>query len=188
VGIYYEEIKQKKESHMTLSKGWAEKLSNETIEKVVAIGDGHTLFEPDAYIEAGLPEDIVSGFTQTHVSQRTLNYEAVEVIAESVKGLINESGGMRAGDIDEIGWAEEIVSQLMCKDIREVSCWSPKGAIFRNGKIVESMDAVYGLEVICALANDLGVEYDQKMGRGFQYSAAAKAVADWMVGRVKTDA
>jgi len=166
---------------MTLSPGWAENLSAETIRNTVKLGDGHTLFEPSAYLEAGLPEEVVDHLKETHVSKRTSSYRAIEAIAEGIKGLIDESDhGMLAGDIDEEGWAEELVAQLMCKDIHEVSAWCPKGTIFRDGQIVEEMEAVYGLNVIIALANDLGLEYDSKMGRGFQYDAAAKSVFAWL--------
>ena len=163
---------------MTLEKGWAEKLPEETIRSIISVGDGHTLYEPSAYIEAGMPKEIVDGFTQTHYSERTVNYDALEAITECLAKLWKEQRDAFPQDQEFL--AEEIISSLMCKDIHEVSAWSPKGSIWKNGQIVESMEAVYGLEVVCALAKDLGVSYEPAMGRGFQYARAAKAVEAWL--------
>lgn len=48
-----------------LKPGWAAQLPKETIIKVLDVigGDGHSLFSPAAFIEAGLPKNIVKAFT-----------------------------------------------------------------------------------------------------------------------------
>jgi hypothetical protein len=44
----------------------------EALKKTVEIinGDGHTIFKPEAFLEAGLPREFVDKFTQTHESDR----------------------------------------------------------------------------------------------------------------------
>ena len=63
---------------MSVEANWAESLSKETIQNFMAMADGHTLFNPEAFVEAGLPQKIVDQFTRTHRSKRTPNYSVVE--------------------------------------------------------------------------------------------------------------
>lgn len=48
---------------------------------------------------------------------------------------------------------------------------TPKGTIFVEGKPVESLDGVYGLRLLEAIASALDVSYQSFMGRGYQAHA-----------------
>ena len=53
---------------------------------------------------------------------------------------------------------------------------TPKGTIFVEGKPVESLDGVYGLRLLEAMASALGVTYQSFMGRGYQARAIQAAL------------
>lgn len=77
--------------------------------------DGHSILKPQAFIEAGLPQEVVNHLTRTYRSDGT-----------------------------------------------------PKGTIFVNGRPVQELAGVYGLDLLRFLASALEVEYQSAMGRGFE--------------------
>ena len=80
-------------------------------------GDGHTIFDPQSFIDMGVPKEVVDTWTQEY---------------ESEKG-------------------------------------SPKGTIFgHDGSPIKKLKGVYGLNVLRRLARELNVEYEGKIGRGFE--------------------
>lgn len=82
----------------------------------VSGGDGHTLFDPDAYRKAGMPEALVKEFTRTYKSDKS----------------------------------------------------DPKHMILgKDGKVVKSMDAVYGLDVVECIRRALEIPSGGFMGRGW---------------------
>jgi hypothetical protein len=90
-------------------------LPGETILTAAFRCDGHTIFKPEAFIDAGLPREVVDHLTRNHGSDG-----------------------------------------------------SPKGTIFVRGEPVKELSGVYGLDMLRFLANALGVEYRNAMGRGFE--------------------
>lgn len=53
-----------------IEKDWAQKIAKNTLEAALKIidGDGHTLFDPEAFRNAGMPEYIVDYFTAVHAT------------------------------------------------------------------------------------------------------------------------
>jgi hypothetical protein len=86
--------------------------------KAAGLCDGHSIIDPQAFLDAGLPFDVVRHATTTHRSDG-----------------------------------------------------SPKGTLYVQGQPVESLDGVYGLDMLELLAGALGVKYPSCLGRGFQASA-----------------
>ena len=179
---------------MSVEANWAESLSKETIQNFMAMADGHTLFNPEAFVEAGLPQKIVDQFTRTHRSKRTPDYSVVEKLGEALKSVLDEY-------ISQDGWdprellnelrsedermaeqvAGELIEKLMAADVETISGYSAKQTMFDdNGNVIESMDAVYGLDLAHGMVSSLGLEYEAKMGRGFQYSAYCKALQGYL--------
>lgn len=57
---------------------------------------------------------------------------------------------------------------------------SPKGSITgSNGQLIDSLNGVYGLDVLRGICSDLGLGYEVKMGRGFQAAACTSAIEKW---------
>lgn len=175
---------------------WAKDLSKETIEKFITIGDGHTLFKPEAYIDIGIPEEIVAKYTTTHKSHKYPTYEAQEALAQAIQTVLNEYvvdeewdprelvNSLRSED-DCNGMAEQFSTDLLAllieKEIETISGYHPKETIFDNqGNVIESMDAVYGLEITRGMVTSLGLDYESKMGRGFQYMSYCKAIKEYL--------
>lgn len=73
----------------------------------------------------------------------------------------------------EAGLAEETVSYFT-ETLR--SDGTPKGTIFVDGKPVDSLDGVYGLRLLEAIASALNVTYPSFMGRGYQARAIQAAL------------
>jgi len=45
---------------------------------------------------------------------------------------------------------------------------------------MDSVEGVYGLSLITSIANDLGLEYESKIGRGFQAQVCTTAIKEWL--------
>lgn len=111
---------------------WISKLSPDVVQKILGVvdGDGHTIFDPKAFLEEGIPQEIVDRFTVVHKSGHTPKskifgdrgvYEAVcgvyglnmlQDIAEQLglKGWEHLAGrGFRARAITEVlhNWVQE---------------------------------------------------------------------------------
>lgn len=101
-------------------------LPKETLRAIADVsgGDGHTLFDPVAYVEAGLTMELTNYFTQPH-----------------------RSDGQTA-----------------------------KGSIFRDGKVVPEVTAIYGLTVLEHIANALELQMPVFHGRGFKARALHTAI------------
>jgi len=57
---------------------------------------------------------------------------------------------------------------------------SYKGSIWNNGKMVKKLKGVYGLSLLGGICNDLGLEYDSKLGRGFQAQSYTESIRAWL--------
>lgn len=56
-----------------------------------------------------------------------------------------------------------------------------KGSITDNsGAMVEELKGVYGLDVLRAIVQDLGLKAESKFGRGFQATAYSRSIEDWL--------
>lgn len=87
----------------------------ETILRAALRCDGHSILDPKAFLEAGLPAAVVESLTSVYRSDGT-----------------------------------------------------PKGTIFVDRQPVEELKGVYGLHALRFLAEALGVEYRDAIGRGFE--------------------
>lgn len=55
-----------------------------------------------------------------------------------------------------------------------------KGSIWNNGKLVERLEGIYGLTLLGAICSDLNLEYESKLGRGFQAQAYTESIRNWL--------
>lgn len=81
------------------------------------ICDGHTIFTPQAFVEAGVPQALIDRCTSTHRSDFS----------------------------------------------------NPKYTISGpDGNPVEAMAGIYGLDMLASMVHDFKLDYEPKLGRGFQ--------------------
>lgn len=73
-----------------------------------------------------------------------------------------------------VGAPPALVAQYV--ECYESNPGDPKETIFVDGAPVSQCLGVYGLRLIRAICHDLGIEYESKMGRGFQASACRDAI------------
>jgi len=56
-----------------------------------------------------------------------------------------------------------------------------KSTIFdNNGNVVEECEGIYGLSLLGTICNDLGLEYESKLGRGFQARCYTESIQNWL--------
>jgi len=56
-----------------------------------------------------------------------------------------------------------------------------KSTIFdNNGNVVDECEGIYGLSLLGTICNDLGLEYDSKIGRGFQARCYTESIQNWL--------
>jgi hypothetical protein len=56
-----------------------------------------------------------------------------------------------------------------------------KSTIFdNNGNVIEEIEGIYGLSLLGTICNDLGLEYDSKIGRGFQARCYTESIEKWL--------
>lgn len=56
-----------------------------------------------------------------------------------------------------------------------------KSTIFdNNGNALDECEGVYGLSLLGTICNDLGLEYEDKIGRGFQARAYTESIVSWL--------
>jgi hypothetical protein len=77
------------------------------------------------------------------------------------------------------GFSEDIQSRFIKKiksDKRDY-----KSTIFdNNGQVVEECEGIYGLSLLGTICNDLGLEYEGKIGRGFQACCYTESIENWL--------
>ena len=183
---------------MSYNAAWGKSLGKETLSEFMKIGDGHTLFDPEAYIEIGIPKDIVAHYTKTHTSPKRPHPDAVTSL---VKGIHKVFGHHTNGDAaldhetnallkdlldqEDTYFAEQVAGELIDvlneDNIETLFGYHPKEAMWDNqGQVIESLDAVYGLDITQGLVHSLKLKYDSKMGRGFQYMSYCKAIQEYI--------
>jgi len=99
---------------------------------------------------------------------------------ESIQRLVEHIGG----DGHTI-WKDSILKDFP-KAIRDrfvhtiKSDGSYKGSIWNDGKMVKSIKGIYGLSLLGGICNDLGLDYDSKIGRGFQAQSYTESINNWL--------
>jgi hypothetical protein len=99
---------------------------------------------------------------------------------EAIKDLIDEIGG----DGHTV-WKASIMDKFP-KAIKDrytrviESDGSYKGSIWNNGVLVEKLEGIYGLNLLGGICNDLGLEYESKLGRGFQAQSYTESIRNWL--------
>jgi|LauGreDrversion2_6_1035139.scaffolds.fasta_scaffold00079_14 hypothetical protein len=56
----------------------------------------------------------------------------------------------------------------------------PKHAIFKDGKLLKELKGIYGYDVLFGICTDLGLKYEDKMGRGFQARCWTDSIEKWL--------
>jgi len=88
--------------------------------------------------------------------------------------LCDGHGIVRPEALVDAGLPVEVVAHLTRT---HRSDGSPKGTLFVDGRPVESLTGVYGLDALRFLAAALGVEYRDAIGRGFEAQNIKAALA-----------
>ena len=57
---------------------------------------------------------------------------------------------------------------------------SYKGSIWNDGEMVDKLEGIYGLSLLGAICQDLGLDYEGKIGRGFQARAYTDSINNWL--------
>jgi len=58
-----------------------------------------------------------------------------------------------------------------------------KSTIFdNNGNVIDECEGIYGLSLLGTICNDLGLDYDSKIGRGFQARCYTESIEKWLNG------
>ena len=56
-----------------------------------------------------------------------------------------------------------------------------KQTIFdNNGNAIDEMEGIYGLGLLGTICNDLGLDYESKIGRGFQARCYTESIQQWL--------
>lgn len=56
-----------------------------------------------------------------------------------------------------------------------------KSTIFdNNGRVIEECEGIYGLSLLGTICNDLGLDYESKIGRGFQARCYTESIENWL--------
>lgn len=56
-----------------------------------------------------------------------------------------------------------------------------KSTIFdNNGNVLDECEGIYGLSLLGTICNDLGLDYDSKIGRGFQARCYTESIEKWL--------
>lgn len=77
------------------------------------------------------------------------------------------------------GFSDGIKSRFIRKQTSNKKDY--KSTIFdSNGSIVEECEGIYGLSLLGAICNDLNLEYDSKIGRGFQARCYTESIEKWL--------
>lgn len=90
-----------------------------------------------------------------------------------VAAMCDGHGIIDPGQLVEAGLAKEAVDYFT-ETLK--SDGTPKGTIFVDGEPVKSLDGVYGLRLLEAIAGALDVTYTSYMGRGYQARAIQSAL------------
>jgi len=171
-----------------LEPDWIDQIPRETLLKLVDIGSGHSIVPSDVYLDAGMPQKIVDHFTVIHKSKRV----PTEKLIDLVRGTIDQV--LTAFQIEKIDtqdnlefYMEELTDEITnsiaehgFKDILEMVNYDHKETIFTNGVIVDELKGVYSLDLLEAIVRTLKLPVEDKMGRGFRYTAANKAIKTYL--------
>ena len=108
----------------------------------------------------------------TTKSQSKFQAEQKPLIAELLEKI-----GYDGHTIWEVGVLEKFPATLQKRFTKTYeSDGSPKGSIYKDGKMVKSLKGVYGLSVLRGLADDLGLEYNGNVfGRGTEARKIGRA-------------
>jgi len=103
---------------------------------------------------------------------------------ESMKPMIESLLETIGGDGHTI-WKTSILKSfpeaIQKRFIRTIeSDGSYKGSIWNDGKMVEKIEGIYGLNLLGAICQDLGLDYEGKIGRGFQAQAYTDSINNWL--------
>lgn len=109
----------------------------------------------------------------------TLSETLEAMTPEQIMACVDECDGWKIfspEELIELGLPEDGVHNF----VRTYkSDGSAKGSIWNNsGEMVKELTGIYGLEFLIKVARELGVEYDDAMGRGFQARNIQKALRE----------
>jgi hypothetical protein len=72
---------------------------------------------------------------------------------------------------------------IQSRFIRTIKSDTPdyKSTVFdKKGNIIEEMEGIYGLNLLGTICSDLNLEYEHKLGRGFQARCYTESIENWL--------
>jgi len=77
------------------------------------------------------------------------------------------------------GFSEGIQSRFIKKQVSNKKDYKST-IIDKNGKVIEECEGIYGLSLLGTICNDLGLDYESKIGRGFQARCYTESIQNWL--------
>jgi hypothetical protein len=77
------------------------------------------------------------------------------------------------------GFSDGIKSRFIRKQVSNKKDY--KSTIFdNNGQAMDEIEGIYGLSLLGTICNDLGLDYEGKIGRGFQARCYTDSINNWL--------
>ena len=125
-----------------------------------------------------LYNNIMTIKTKTKAKKEIVRFDSS--MKEAIEALVDKIGG----DGHTI-WLSSIMDKfpkaLKDRYVRVIeSDGTYKGSVWNDGKLVEKIEGIYGLSLLGGICNDLNLEYDSKIGRGFQAQSYTESIRNWL--------
>lgn len=164
-----------------MENNWAEQIPKDVMLALLANGEGHTIFGEEELLDLGLHPEIVNKFKTTLKSEKVPNWDTMEEATGWLwKELEEWAGGTTVKfsleDLPLETFLNQMVRHCIAEGKEEFVSYSAKGTIFVKGKPVDEMDGIYDLVLVRGIAENLGVSWEPKMGRGFEYRSISSAI------------
>tara|TARA_B100001250_G_scaffold378958_1_gene369204 strand:- start:6234 stop:6758 length:525 start_codon:yes stop_codon:yes gene_type:complete len=164
-----------------MENNWAEEIPKDVMTALLSHGEGHTIFGAEELLNLGLHPEIVDKFKTTLKSDKVPKWDTMEEATVWLwKELEEWAGGTTVKfsleDLPLEAFLENMVRHCISEGKEEFVAYSPKGTIFVKGQPVDEMDGIYDLVLVRAIANNLGLSWEPKMGRGFEYRSISSAI------------
>ncbi|MCK5600922.1 hypothetical protein KAR91_03575 [Candidatus Pacearchaeota archaeon] len=137
--------------------------------------------EKEFGISRKLAGKVFMRWTETFESRHPISQEKLLV---KVLSSLNEEQWKELEDGHELFKPEHYTKMGFPLDYAEKfvrnfkSDGTPKGTIFRDGKVVAELNGIYNLQFVQGLCRTLDISYASKMGRGFQARECVRALQE----------
>ena len=100
------------------------------------------------------------------------------IIKKLVKKIGNDGHTIWKSSVLKQAGAEAFIKRF--EEVIVSSKTDPKFQVTHNGKLVEKLTGVHGLDVLLGICRDLDLKFEDKFGRGSQACACTSAIEGWL--------